>query len=74
MVPIGSYERVMPLDMLITPLLRALLVGDVETAQLLGCLELEEEDLALCSFVCCSKYEFGPALRDVLSAIEKDAA
>ncbi|MGE0625715.1 MAG: Na(+)-translocating NADH-quinone reductase subunit A [Pseudomonadales bacterium] len=74
MVPIGSYERVMPLDMLITPLLRALLVGDVETARLLGCLELEEEDLALCSFVCCSKYEFGPALRDVLSAIERDAA
>jgi Na+-transporting NADH:ubiquinone oxidoreductase subunit A len=71
MVPIGSYERVMPLDVLITPLLKALLVGDSETARLLGCLELEEEDLALCSFVCCSKYEFGPALRDMLASIER---
>ncbi len=71
MVPIGSYERVMPLDVLITPLLKALLVGDTESARLLGCLELEEEDLALCSFVCCSKYEFGPALRDVLDTIER---
>lgn len=71
MVPIGSYEKVMPLDVLITPLLKALLVNDTETAQALGCLELDEEDLALCSFVCCSKYNFGEALRDTLDSIEK---
>lgn len=71
MVPIGSYEKVMPLDLVVTPLLKALLVGDTETARALGCLELDEEDLALCSFVCCSKYEFGAALRETLSLIEK---
>jgi Na+-transporting NADH:ubiquinone oxidoreductase subunit A len=70
MVPIGSYERVMPLDVLITPLLKALLINDTETARELGCLELDEEDLALCAFVCCSKYEFGEALRDTLTVIE----
>jgi Na+-transporting NADH:ubiquinone oxidoreductase subunit A len=52
MVPIGTYERVMPLDVLPTQLLRALLVKDTDTAQQLGCLELAEEDLALCTFVC----------------------
>ena len=52
MVPVGAYERVMPLDVLPTQLLRALLVGDTETAQALGCLELDEEDLALCTYVC----------------------
>ncbi len=72
MVPIGSYERVMPLAIQPTALLRALLVRDVETALALGCLELDEEDLALCSFVCPSKYEFGPALRDVLEQIAKE--
>ena len=39
MVPIGSYERVMPLDILPTQLLRALVVGDTEMARQLGCLE-----------------------------------
>ncbi len=70
MVPIGNYEKVMPLDILATQLLRAIIVGDTETAQKLGALELEEEDLALCSFVCAGKYEYGPLLRDNLTRIE----
>lgn len=72
MVPIGAYERVMPLDVLPTQLLRALIVGDTDMAQKLGCLELDEEDLALCSFVCSGKYEYGPILRDNLTRIEKE--
>lgn len=72
MVPIGSYERVMPLDILPTHLLRALIVGDTATAQDLGCLELDEEDLALCTYVCPGKYEYGPILRDALTRIEKE--
>lgn len=72
MVPVGSYEKVMPLDILPTQLLRALIVGDTETAQKLGCLELDEEDLALCTFVCPGKYEYGPILRDNLTRIEKE--
>lgn len=72
MVPIGSYERVMPLDILPTLLLRDLIVGDSDSAQELGCLELDEEDLALCSFVCPGKYEYGSLLRKVLNTIEKE--
>jgi Na+-transporting NADH:ubiquinone oxidoreductase subunit A len=72
MVPVGSYEKIMPLDILPTQLLRALIVGDTEMAQALGCLELEEEDLALCSYVCPGKYEYGPILRDNLTRIEKE--
>lgn len=72
MVPVGSYETVMPLDVLPTQLLRALIVGDTEMAQALGCLELEEEDLALCTYVCAGKYEYGPILRDNLTRIEKE--
>lgn len=72
MVPIGTYESIMPLDILPTQLLRSLIVGDTEQAQLLGCLELDEEDLALCTFVCPGKYEYGPILRDNLTRIEKE--
>jgi Na+-transporting NADH:ubiquinone oxidoreductase subunit A len=72
MVPIGAYEKVMPLDILPTHLLRALIVGDIETAQNLGALELDEEDLALCSYVCPGKYEYGPILRENLTLIEKE--
>lgn len=72
MVPIGVYEAVMPLDILPTQLLRALLVRDTVTAQELGCLELDEEDLALCSFVCPGKYDYGPVLRANLDLIEKE--
>ena len=72
MVPIGMYERVMPIDIMPTFLLRALLVSDIEGAQQLGCLELDEEDLALCTFVCAGKAEYGPLLRSVLTTIEEE--
>lgn len=72
MVPIGMFERVMPLDIMPTFLLRALVVDDVETAETLGCLELAEEDLALCSFVSPGKEDFGVALRRNLTEIWKE--
>lgn len=71
-IPIGSYEKVMPLDILPTFLLRALAVDDIEEAEKLGCLELAEEDLALCTYVCPSKIEHGENLRRVLTLIEKE--
>ena len=72
MVPIGLFEDVMPLDILPTQLLRALLVMDTDEAQALGALELDEEDIALCSYVCMSKYEYGTALRACLDKIEAE--
>ncbi|MFC0945731.1 Na(+)-translocating NADH-quinone reductase subunit A [Pasteurella multocida] len=72
MVPIGAYERVMPLDIIPTLLLRDLAAGDTDSAQALGCLELDEEDLALCTFVCPGKNEYGSLLRQALDKIEKE--
>lgn len=43
MVPIGNYEKVMPLDIEATMLLRDIIAGDTDSAQALGCLELDEE-------------------------------
>jgi len=72
MVPIGNYERVMPLDILPTLLLRDLAAKDTDSAQQLGALELDEEDLALCTFVCPGKTDYGVLLRDCLTTIEKE--
>lgn len=72
MVPLGTFEKLMPQDFLPTQLLRALLVMDTDQAQALGALELDEEDLGLVGFACPAKYEYGLALRDSLTKIEKE--
>ncbi|MCB1021692.1 MAG: Na(+)-translocating NADH-quinone reductase subunit A [Acidobacteria bacterium] len=72
MVPTGMHESIMPMDILPTFLLRALLMQDLEKAEELGVLELDEEDLALCTFVDVGKNEYGPLLRQLLTRIEKE--
>ncbi|MBT8062892.1 MAG: NADH:ubiquinone reductase (Na(+)-transporting) subunit A, partial [Gammaproteobacteria bacterium] len=72
MHPVEVFDRVMPMDILPAPLLRALLVKDTDVAQALGCLELAEEDLALSSFVCPAKQDYGAALRINLDQIEQE--
>ena len=72
MVPVGAYEKVFPFEMLPTLMLKALYSGDTEEAQRLGCLELDEEDLALCTFVDPGKVDYGPLLRKSLDIIEKE--
>jgi len=72
MVPLGTYEELMPFDLMPTFLLRALASKDMEKAEELGVMELDEEDLALCTFVCPGKYEYGPLLREMLTDIERE--
>ena len=72
MVPVGGYENVTALDVLPVQLLRSLIIGDTEMAQKLGCLELDEDDVGLYTYVCVGKYEYGPILRDNLTRIEKE--
>ncbi|MDH4262534.1 MAG: Na(+)-translocating NADH-quinone reductase subunit A [Spirochaetia bacterium] len=71
MVPIEIYEKVMPLDIHPVFLLRSILMGDIEHSEELGVLELEEEDLALCTFVSPGKDDFGYLLRTMLNRIRK---
>lgn len=71
-VPLGLYEKVFPIDIPATFLLKALVMGDLEQSEALGVLELDEEDLALCSFVDPGKHDFGVYLRDVLTILEKE--
>lgn len=72
MMAFGQLDRVMPLDVLPTLLVRDLVVRDTDEAQELGALELDEEDLALCTFVCPGKYDFGKELRACLDIIDRE--
>ena len=72
MVPVGGYEDVTVLDILPAPLLKSLIVKDTEMAQNLGCLELDEEDMGLYTYVCVGKHEYGNMLRENLTQIEKE--
>jgi Na+-transporting NADH:ubiquinone oxidoreductase subunit A len=71
-IPIGTYERVLPMDILATFLLRAIVMRDLERAEELGCLEFDEEDVSLMTFVCPGKIDYGPHLRQVLTTLEKE--
>ncbi len=71
-IPVAAHEKVFPFDLPAIPLLRALAVGDSETARDLGCLELLEEDVAVLSYVCPSNNDYAPMLRAVLNELRHD--
>lgn len=73
LIPTAALERALSLDILPVPLLRALSVGDAETARKLGCLELVEEDVAALSHACSSGADYGRMLRHVLDELAEDA-
>lgn len=69
-LPIGIYEKVMPMDVEPIMLLRAIEINDVDQAKLLGVLEMAEEDVAPCTYVCPGKTDFGSLIRRCLTKIE----
>lgn len=71
-VATGDYENVLPMDILPVYLAKSILADDIEEMENLGILELDEEDVALCSYICLSKTNFGYLLRRGLNFIEKE--
>jgi Na+-transporting NADH:ubiquinone oxidoreductase subunit A len=71
-VATGDYERVLPMDIYPVYLMKSILADDIEEMEGLGILELDEEDIALCTYICLSKTDFGGILRSGLNLIEKE--
>ena len=67
-----DYQNVVPMDILPVQLAKSILSEDIVEMEGLGILELEEEDLALCSYICLSKTDFGELLRSGLDLIQKE--
>ena len=71
-VPINSWERVLPMDILPNELYRSILAKDVEEMENLGIIECDEEDFALCSFACPSKTDVAGVIRQGLNMIQAE--
>ncbi|MEO6598199.1 MAG: NADH:ubiquinone reductase (Na(+)-transporting) subunit A [Planctomycetota bacterium] len=71
-VNIGAWERVTPLDIHPSYLVRAIQANDIEEAVKLGLLEVTEEDVALCTFVDPCKIDVGQVIRQGLDLYEKE--
>lgn len=70
--PNDALDKVMPLDILPLYLFKALEVGDIDNAEKLGALELDEEDVALCTLVDLGKNDYTTTLRAMLNTIMKE--
>lgn len=72
MVLTGHYDKVMPLNIMVDYLIRAVLAGDTDEAIRLGILETAPEDFALCDFICPSKIEVQGIIKNGLEMIEEE--
>lgn len=68
----GEYEKVLPMDIFPTHLIKSIMVGDIEMMENLGIYEVSPEDFALCEFVCTSKVEVQKIIREGLDLIKKE--
>ncbi|MCF7808479.1 MAG: Na(+)-translocating NADH-quinone reductase subunit A [Candidatus Marinimicrobia bacterium] len=68
----GEYEKVLPMDVLPVHLCKAILVEDIELMEQLGIYEVSPEDVALCSYICPSKIEFGDIIQKGIVTMEKE--
>ena len=71
-VPMNAWENVLPMDIFPNFLYRAILAQDIEEMEQLGIWECDDEDFALCSFVCPSKIDVGAVIREGLDLMEAD--
>lgn len=66
----GAFEKVLPMDILPTYLLKAILAEDFDDMEELGIYEVVEEDLALCEFIDVSKHNIQSIVRNGLNLIQ----
>ena len=68
----GEYEKVLPMDIYPTQLIKAIMIEDIELMENLGIYEVSPEDFALCEFVCTSKIEVQKLIRHGLDLVRKE--
>lgn len=68
----GEYEKVLPMDIYPTHLIKAIMTEDIELMENLGIYEVSPEDFALCEFVCTSKIEVQSIIRHGLDLVRKE--
>ena len=69
-IPIGVIEKVMPLNILPTMLIKSIIAGDIDNMEQLGIYECDPEDFALCSFADASKMDITGIIQEGLDLVE----
>ena len=69
-IPMGNWDKVLPMDILPEFLVKNILANDIEMMEKLGIYECSPEDFALCSFVCQSKVEVSDIIESGLDIME----
>ncbi len=67
----GAFEQVVPMDILPTHLIKAILAKDIENMEALGIYEVIEEDLALCEFIDVSKHPIQEIVREGIELVRE---
>lgn len=68
----GEYEKVFPMDIYPVQLIKSILIEDIDKMEQLGIYEVDEEDFALCEYVCTSKTEVQSIIRTGLDLMRKE--
>lgn len=66
----GAFEKVVPMDILPTHILKAILAEDFDEMEELGLYEVIEEDFALCEFIDVSKHNVQSIVREGLDLLQ----
>ena len=67
-----EYNKVFPMDIYPVQLIKSILVEDIDKMEQLGIYEVDEEDFALCEYVCTSKIEVQSIIRTGLDLMRKE--
>lgn len=70
----AEYERVFPMDIYPTYLVKAILTGDIDRQEALGIYEVAPEDFAVAEFIDSSKLEVQRIVREGLDILRKENA
>ncbi len=74
MIMSAEYERVFPMDIYPSYLIKAIITGDIDRQEALGIYEVAPEDFALAEFICSSKLELQRIVRQGLDILRKENA
>lgn len=74
MIMSAEYERVFPMDIYPSYLIKALLTGDIDRQEALGIYEVAPEDFAVAEFIDSSKLELQRIVREGLDVLRKENA
>ncbi len=68
----GEFEKVLPMDIYPMQLIKAILAEDIDMMESLGIYEVDNEDFALCEYICTSKTNIQDIITNGIELMRKE--